>query len=119
MNVLNLNLPRCHFHTLIELVNSGHTVYSNWSIANEYESSLGIIPLTEEENRKIDTLGVYSPEGSDDINVLISPTKKINTLSFIEGLIDKYNIDILQVCIPNLSYLHNYFKDKVNIHLYK
>ena len=113
VNVLNLNLPRCHFHTLIELVNSGHTVYSNWSIANEYESSLGIIPLTEEENRKVSNLGEYSPEGSDDINVLISPTKKINTLSFIEGLIDKYNIDILQVCIPNLSFLHTYFKDKV------
>jgi len=113
VNILNLNLPRCHFHTLIELVKSGHTVYSNWEIANEYESSFGIIPLTEEENMKVAVLGSYLPEGDDDINVYMTPASKIRRISFVEGLVDKYNIDILQVCIPNLSYLHTHFKDKV------
>ena len=94
MNILNLNLPRCHFHTLIELVKSGHTVYSNWEIANEYESSFGIIPLTEEENMKVAVLGSYLPEGDDDINVYMTPASKIRRISFVEGLVDKYNIEI-------------------------
>jgi len=113
VNILNLNLPRCHFHTLIELVNSGHTVYSNWTYVNEYESSLGITPLTEEENRRVTGLGKYSPERVEDIPIQISEKRKIESCAFIEGLIDKYNIDILQVCIPDISFLHTYFKDKV------
>ena len=96
MNLLNLNLPRCHFHTLIELAKSGHNVYTNWNGTNKYETSLGIKCLTEEENILVNQLG--------------APMELPKNPALIETLIDKYNIDILQVSIPNLSYLHTYFK---------
>lgn len=113
MNILNFNLPRCHFHTLIELVKSGHTVYSNYELEHTYESFLGIIPLTQEENGIVNGLAGWTPETKEDINVLISDKRKRESITFIEGLIDKYKIDVLQICIPNLSYLHTHFKDKV------
>jgi len=99
MNLLNLNLPRCHFHTLIELAKSGHNVYTNWNQAYAYETSLGIKCLTEEENTLI-----YQTA---------SPVNISKNTAFVEQLIDKYNIDILQVCIPTCSYLHTDLKDKV------
>ena len=99
MNLLNLNLPRCHFHTLIELAKSGHNVYTNWTGDHKYEDSLGINPLTEEENILVNQKG--------------APIELPKNPDFIKDLIDKYNIDILQVSIPNLSYLHTHFKDNV------
>ena len=99
MNILNLNLPRCHFHTLIELVKSGYNVYTNWTRTNKYEDSFGIKCLTEEENILVTQLS--------------SPMNSEKNPAVIETLIDKYNIDILQVSIPELGYLHTHFKDKI------
>ena len=99
MNLLNLNLPRCHFHTLIELAKSGHNVYTNWNGTNKYEASFGIKCLTKEENVLVTQLS--------------SPMNSQKNLALVETLIDKYNIDILQVSIPQLAYLHTHFKDKI------
>jgi hypothetical protein len=113
MNILNLNLPRCHFHTLIELARSGHNVYTNYESAYGYESSLGIKALTKEENKRIMRLHNPIEIPIEEVVVRKERERKIHTLAFIGQLIDKYNIDILQVCIPNLSYLHTHFKDKI------
>ena len=53
MNILNINLPKSHFHTLIGLVKSGHTVYTNYHDSKHYEPSLGIKYITEEENNTL------------------------------------------------------------------
>ena len=115
MNILNLNLPRCHFHTLIELAKSGHNVYTNHeSISHEYESSLGIKHLSEEENKlitKISQPGEFFFDEEHEIQY--EKDKKEYGLKLIQQLIDKYNIDILQVSIPELGYLHTHFKDKI------
>ena len=114
MNILNLNLPRCHFHTLIELANSGHTVYSNYRDTNEYESSLGINPLSKKENNKLFELSYFEHDSmTKEQELQFKKEKRMTTITFIEELINKYNIDILQVCIPELGYLHTYFKDKI------
>ena len=115
MNILNLNLPRCHFHTLIELAKSGHRVYTNHeTISYEYEASLGIKALTKEENKliiKISQPGEFFFDEEHEIQY--EKDKKEYGLKLIQQLIDKYNIDILQVSIPDLAYLHTHFKDKI------
>lgn len=113
MNILNLNLPRCHFHTLIELAKSGHNVYTNYESVYEYESSLGIKSLTEKENRLVNKLQVPGEFLSEEEEIQYEKEKKEFAPKFIQQLIDKYNIDILQVSIPELGYLHTHFKDKI------
>ena len=50
MNILNYNLPKAHFHSLIELVKSGHIVYTNWHDTTKYEPSFGINHLENNDN---------------------------------------------------------------------
>ena len=101
MNILNLNLPKAHFHSLIEYCKSGHTVYNTWSLDSmRYEPSFGIKYLTEQENKPIRD-GAYGYFNKEDI------------IKHIEDLITKYNIDLLQVCIPNYGFLHTHFADKL------
>ena len=101
MNILNLNLPKAHFHSLIEYVKSGHTVYNTWSLDSiQYEPSFGIKYLTKEENKPLRN----SSYGVSDKEELIK---------HIEDIITKYDIDLLQVCIPNYGFLHTHFADKL------
>ena len=48
MNLLNIQLPKNHFHTLLHLAqNKQHNVYSNWHYSTSYENTCGIYTLTE------------------------------------------------------------------------
>jgi hypothetical protein len=107
MNILNYNLPKAHFHTLIELAKSGHTVYTNYHDSNTYEPSFGINILENDDNVIVamSSMPVDTDEESQNI--------KEKMIALTERLIDQYNIDILQVCIPTASYLHEHFADKV------
>ena len=98
MNLLNLQIPKTHFYTLIELAQSGHNVYSNWHDNHSYENALGIKTLSEEDN-----FFFWSHMFTD----------KPATIDYIEKFIDHYNIDILQVANPGAGYLHTHFKDKI------
>lgn len=100
MNVLNINLPKAHFRSLIELVNSGHTVYTNFHDSFNYEPSFGIKYLPEDESELLGRTGLEYIERPE-------------VVSLIADLIKRYDIDILQVCPPCLSYLHTHFSDKV------
>ena len=107
MNILNYNLPKAHFHSLIELVKSGHIVYTNWHDTTKYEPSFGINHLENNDNLIVAT--VSGPFINDE-----EKEKKQNELiSLTEKLINEYNIDILQVCIPTAGFLHDHFADKV------
>jgi len=106
MNILNYNLPKAHFHTLIELVKSGHTVYTNHHEDPSYEASFGINLIEMDDNVSILRLGLY--EIGDDVQA-----KQKKAIEVTERLIKKYNIDILQVCIPTAGFLHDHFKDKI------
>lgn len=106
MNILNYNLPKAHFHTLIELVNSGHTVYTNWHDNDTYEPSFGINLLENDDNVCVNYGSfVEDPERTEEI--------KENLIALTKKLIDRYDIDVLQVCIPTAAYLYEHFADKV------
>lgn len=113
MNILNINLPKSHFHTLIGLVESGHTVYTNYHDSFNYEPSLGIKYITENENALLynDDYALAEGEPSELIELKKERNNKIAEL--IKTLIDKYKINILQVGHPELSYLNSRFKDQV------
>jgi len=97
MNLLNLQLPKNHFHTLLPFAqNKAHNVYTNWHGTTSYENACGIYTLTEEDNTFV--------------NSAPTPHKLI---AYVDKFIDYYNIDILQVAAPEMAYLHTYFKDKV------
>ena len=66
----------------------------------QYEPSFGIKYLTEQENKPIRN-GAYGYFNKEDI------------IKHIEDLITKYNIDLLQVCIPNYGFLHTHFAGKL------
>jgi len=96
MNILNIQLPKNHFHTLLHLAqNKEHNVYSNWHGTTSYENACGIHTLTEQDNK------------------FIHVAQKEEVIEYIEKFIDYYNIDILQVADPRKAYLHTHFKDKV------
>lgn len=107
MNILNYNLPKAHFHTLIELVNSGHTVYTNYHDTHTYEPSFGINLIDNESNNIIclSAMPNYGDEQYEEI--------KKNLIDITEKLIDEHNIDVLQVCIPTAAFLYEHFADKV------
>jgi len=95
MNILNIQLPKNHFHTLLHLAqNKEHNVYSNWHGSTSYENACGIHTLTPEDNSYI-------------------KGKQENVIGYIEKFIDYYNIDILQVADPTKAYLHTHFADKI------
>ena len=95
MNILNIQLPKNHFHTLLHLAqNKEHNVYSNWHGSTSYENACGIYTLTPEDNSYI-------------------KGKQENVIGYIEKFIDYYNIDILQVADPTKAYLHTHFADKI------
>jgi len=98
MNLLNLQIPKTHFYTLLELIGSGHNVYSNWHGDHVYENALGIKTFSKEDN---------------DFYALNKYYNKDATINFIEKFIDHYNIDVLQVADPGAGYLHTHFKDKI------
>ena len=96
MNILNIQLPKNHFHTLLHLAqNKEHNVYTNWHGTTSYENACGIYTLTEQDNH------------------VINSADKKRLIKYIEKFIDYYNIDILQVADPRKAYLHTHFKDKV------
>ena len=96
MNLLNIQLPKNHFHTLLHLAqNKQHNVYSNWHYSTSYENACGIYTLTEEDN------------------IFLNNAQKEEVIEYIHKFIDHYNIDILQVADPRKAYLHTHFKDKV------
>ena len=96
MNILNIQLPKNHFHTLLHLAqNKEHNVYTNWHGTTSYENACGIYTLTEQDNH------------------VINSADKERLIKYIEKFIDYYNIDILQVADPRKAYLHTHFKDKV------
>ena len=105
MNILNINLPKQHFYSLIELVNSGHTVYTNWHDCYEYEKSLGLIPLGEEDNNFIN-YSVSTMEGDQK-------HKKFDLENYVAVFVEALRIDVLQVGSPVVSYLHTFFKDHI------
>ena len=79
MNILNIQLPKNHFHTLLHLAqNKEHNVYSNWHGSTSYENACGIHTLTSEDNDYI-------------------KGKPEDVIGYIEKFIGYYNIDILQV----------------------
>ena len=95
MNILNIQLPKNHFHTLLHLAqNKEHNVYSNWHGSTSYENACGIYTLTPEDNDYI-------------------KGKPEDVIGYIEKFIDYYNIDILQVADPTKAYLHTHFADKI------
>ena len=96
MNILNIQLPKNHFHTLLHFAqNKEHNVYSNWHGSTSYENACGIHTLTEQDNH------------------VINSADKEGLIKYIEKFIDYYDIDILQVADPRKAYLHTHFKDKV------
>jgi len=96
MNILNIQLPKNHFHTLLHLAqNKEHNVYSNWHGSTTYENACGIHTLTEEDN------------------LFIHHADKEELISYVEKFIDYYNIDVLQVADPRKAYLHTHFADKI------
>ena len=96
MNILNIQLPKNHFHTLLHLAqNKEHNVYSNWHGTTSYENACRIHTLTEQDNH------------------VINSADKEGLIKYIEKFIDYYDIDILQVADPRKAYLHTHFKDKV------
>ena len=96
MNILNIQLPKNHFHTLLHLAqNKEHNVYSNWHGSTSYENACGIHTLTEQDN------------------IVINSADKEGLIKYIEKFIDYYDIDILQVADPRKAYLHTHFQDKV------
>ena len=96
MNILNIQLPKNHFHTLLHFAqNKEHNVYSNWHGTTSYENACGIHTLTEQDNHVVNT------------------ADKEELIEYIQRFIDYYNIDILQVADPRKAYLHTHFKDKV------
>ena len=96
MNILNIQLPKNHFHTLLHLAqNKEHNVYSNWHGSTSYENACGIHTLTEQDNH------------------VINSADKEGLIKYIEKFINYYDIDILQVADPRKAYLHTYFQDKV------
>lgn len=111
MNILNINLPKSHFHTLIGLVESGHTVYTNYHDSRYYEPSLGIKYITEEENNSLH-FDEYKLAPGEPCETL-KEKRKEQVVSLIDSLITKYNIDILHVGHPELAYLNSRFKNKV------
>ena len=97
MNILNIQLPKNNFHTLLHLAqNKEHNVYSNWHGTTSYENACGIHTLTEQDNH------------------VINSADKEKLIEYIQRFIDYYNIDILQVADPRKAYLHTHFKDKVH-----
>jgi hypothetical protein len=96
MNLLNIQLPKNHFHTLLHLAqNKEHNVYSNWHGSTSYENACGIHTLTEQDN------------------FFVNSADKEKLIEYIQKFIDHYDIDILQVADPCKAYLHTHFKDKV------
>ncbi len=96
MNILNIQLPKNHFHTLLHFAqNKEHNVYSNWHGSTSYENACGIHTLTEQDN------------------IVINSADKEGLIKYIEKFIDYYDIDILQVADPRKAYLHTHFQDKV------
>ena len=97
MNILNIQLPKNHFHTLLHLAqNKENNVYSNWHGTTSYENASGIHTLTEEDNKFVNSV----------------PEPKA-LIAYVEKFIKHYNIDTLQVAAPEMAYLHTHFKDKV------
>ena len=95
MNILNIQLPKNHFHTLLPFAESKeHNVYSNWHGSTSYENAYGISTLTPENNS-------------------ILKHSKEDVISFVETFIDNYDIDLLQVSDPTKAYLHTHFADKI------
>ena len=99
MNILNIQLPKNHFHTLLHLAqNKEHNVYSNWHGTTSYENACGIHTLSKEDNTILNfPLDDWKPK----------------VIKFVEQFIDHYNIDVLQVADPRKAYLHTHFQDKV------
>jgi biotin carboxylase len=96
MNILNIQLPKNHFHTLLHFAqNKEHNVYSNWHGSTSYENACGIHTLTEQDNH------------------VINSADKEGLIKYIEKFINYYDIDILQVADPRKAYLHTHFQDKV------
>lgn len=95
MNILNIQLPKNHFHTLLSFTqNEDNKVYSNWHGSTTYENACGIYTLTPEDND-------------------IFKGSKEQVINYVGKFIEHFNIDVLQVSDPNKAYLHTYFKDRV------
>lgn len=107
MNILNYNLPKAHFHSLIELVKSGHKVYTNTHDTFSYELSFGLNLLEYDDNIIVamSSIPLSYEEEAQEI--------KENLIALTHRLIDEYQIDVLQVCIPTAAYLYEHFADKV------
>jgi len=95
MNILNIQLPKNHFHTLLQFSKSNeHKVYSNWHGSTSYENAYNIHTLSGVNN--------------DELKF-----KKDQVIRYVEGFINDNNIDLLQVSDPTKAYLHTHFQDKV------
>ena len=71
MNILNIQLPKNHFHTLLHFAqNKEHNVYSNWHGSTSYENACGIHTLTEQDN------------------IVINSADKEGLIKYIEKFID-------------------------------
>lgn len=107
MNILNYNLPKAHFHTLIELAKSGHHVYTNYHDSVSYEPSFGINHLENEDNVMVALLAMPCMSNVETEKI------KADVINLTHRLIDEYKIDVLQVCIPTAAFLYEHFADKV------
>ena len=99
MNILNIQLNKNHFHTLLQLNHHGHNVYTNWHGAHEYENLFGIKTLSATDNTIINV-------GNQD-----------QVLDYVYTFIKHYDIDVLQVSDPTKSYLHTHFHKLVKLYI--
>lgn len=98
MNLLNIQLPKNNFHSLLQH-GTKNNIYTNWHGSTTYENRLGIYTLTEEDNNFLD-FSIYNND-------------KDAVIDYVKKFIDYYKIDTLQVTDPNAAFLHTYFHDKI------
>ena len=96
MNILNIQLPKNHFHSLLHFAQSeNHNAYTNWHGDTAYENLCGIHTLTPEDNTFLRT------------------AEPMEMIAYMHKFIDYYNIDILQVADPTKAWLHTFFHDQL------
>ena len=92
MNILNIQLPKNHFHTLLHLAqNKEHNVYSNWHGSTSYENACGIYTLTPEDNSYI-------------------KGKQENVIGYIEKFIDYVNNHADVWLCRRIDIAHHWYK---------
>ena len=70
MNLLNIQLPKNNFHSLLQH-GTKNNIYTNWHGSTTYENRLGIYTLTEEDNNFLD-FSIYN----NDKDAVIDYVKK-------------------------------------------